>query len=885
MSRPVLILLALFALATSAYAQQSVSGRVTDTKGKALPAVSLTVKSASGDIISFARSDIKGKYTLETAGTAGSAKIEASSIGYKKMAVPLEPRRTVYDFQLQEAEIDLKTVEVKNRPSLTVNGDTLNYRTSDFAGNQDRSIGDVLKKMPGIEVAENGKISYNGKAISNFYIDGDNVLDDKYNIGTKSIPQGAVEKVQVISNDQPVKMLRKNNMSDDVALNLVLKDEARLKLMGDARLGAGTPGRFDESLTAMLFRKNLKFVNNLKGNNIGSDPGIDLIGHNMGDYQRRVENNKPASLLSAGAAAVPTLPQSRSLYNKAGLINLNNLYKMGTDLQVKANVSYLYDQRFQDYSKVSETYLPGQTISYTEQQGSNMNPQRLSGRFSVLENAEDSYLENTLLAEYAPYTNRASLVMNQQQAGQQLYQHPYEFSNEFSFRKKFRSGRVVNFYSYLSASGQSETLRVSPGLNAGVLNGGLPYAGIEQSLRIPTLFTNNSASFALVKGAFTQTYRAGFQLQKQRLVSDLQLLQHDQQEVAAANAQNDLDWLRHKLYASGIYEYAGEKLKASLTVPLSYNGIDYNDALHDLDKSYQRFLINPSFNLKYNTGIENYVTANYSFGNTLGNLDDVYRGTVLRNYRSLFANNADIPEASTHSANATFSFRKAVQMFFLNVQAGYSDTRLNTISSFLLSNSIQQRIVLPLSNHVRTTNLSANASKYLFALKSTVNAGGSFSSSDYNQLQNSQLLPYTANVYTGKAGFESRIGGIITWSYDLNYTTSFNKAKAENAINTRVQQIRQLSTLALTLRRNVFLNLSGEHILTRQSAQPDLRYIFADASVKYRIPKLKTDLEFGVTNLANVRTFEAIYLSANAYTSGVYNIPGRVAMLRAAFNF
>jgi hypothetical protein len=67
-------------------------------------------------------------------------------------------------------------------------------------------------------VAKDGKISYNGKAISNLYIGGDNLLDDKYNIATSSIPNGVVDKVQVMENHQPIKMLKDKVVSEDVAL-------------------------------------------------------------------------------------------------------------------------------------------------------------------------------------------------------------------------------------------------------------------------------------------------------------------------------------------------------------------------------------------------------------------------------------------------------------------------------------------------------------------------------------------------------------------------------------------------------------------------------------------------------------------------------------------
>jgi len=873
--------------AFSVFAQKPLKGMVKDASGKPVESVNVTLKDAEGNIINFARTNKNGAFSIEPKNDHITGyKIEASSIGFKKLITTVTDAAKSYDLTLQHSETTLETVTVKNRPSLTTRGDTLNYRTSDFADKQDRSIGDVLKKMPGVEVAEDGKISYNGKSISNLYVDGDNLLDDKYNIGTKSIPHGAVDKVQVIQNDQPIKMIRKNNMSDDVALNLVIKDEAKLKVMGDATVGAGMPNRFDENLTAMLFNKKLKFINNIKGNNIGIDPGGDLIAHNFSDYLKKMDNDKPSGLLSTGAAGVPSLPQSRYLFNKAGLINLNNLYKFNPDLQLRANISYLYDQRNQEYNKFSETYLPDQTIRYAETQRNAINPQKLRAQFNLNGNADQYYLNNNLVVEYAPFKTTSGFVINNVAASQVLKQETFDLSNEFNYRKKLKSEDVINLYSYLNRTTQPETLNITPGLNADILNSGNSYLGLTQYIKIPTWYTNNYASFAFVKNKFVQTYKAGFNVQKQQLNSELYRTPNNQQtEPVTGSTVNDLDWLKTKLYTEAGYEYTSDKLKAGLSLPLSYNQINYGDALNQPDNSLNKLFINPALNVKYQTSTENYVTANYSFRNDLGGINDVYRGTILKNYRSLFSNDAPIAESKMHNIGAGFNFRKAMQMLFANLTANYSDTELSAISAYNLSNNIQQKIVLPLNNHIRSLSLAANASKYLFSLKSTVNAGVSFAQSRYSQLQNNALLPFNTQTIAYKAGIEAKLTNFINLSYNANFAITDNEAMVTNGIKTNFKQLRQQSSLAITTIKNVYLNLSAEHLFTRQSSQPDLKYLFADANMRYKWLKMKTDIEFGITNLTNIKSFDAIYLSANSLTTGTYYIPGRVAMLKATFNF
>ncbi|GGH07044.1 TonB-dependent receptor [Pedobacter zeae] len=873
--------------AFSVFAQKPLKGLVKDVSGKGVESVNVTLKDAEGNIINFTRTNKTGAFSMELKNDQiAGYKIEASSIGYKKLVTTVTDAAKSYDLTLHPSETTLETVTVKNRPSLTARGDTLNYRPSDFADKQDRSIGDVLKKMPGIEVAEDGKISYNGKSISNLYVDGDNLLDDKYNIGTKSIPQSAVDKVQVIQNDQPIKMMRKNNMSDDVALNLVLKDEAKLKVMGDATVGAGMPARFDENLTAMLFNKKLKFINNLKGNNIGNDPGIDLTSHNLSDYLKKLDNDRPNALLSTGAAGVPSLPQSRYLFNKAGLLNLNNLYKFNQDLQLRANLSYLYDHRNQQYNKFSQTYLSGQTISYSESQNNTINPQKLRAQFNLNGNADKYYLNNNFVLDYTPFKTSSGFVINNIPANQVLRQETLDISNEFNYRKKLKSEDVINLYSYLNHTTQPENLNITPGLNADILNNGNSYLGLSQYIRIPTWYTNNYASFAFVNNRFVQTYKAGFNVQQQKLNSELYRTQNNGlTEAVSGHTVNDLDWLKTKLYTDATYEFTNDKLKAGLSLPLSYNLIKYSDDINQLDKRLDKLFLNPSLNIKYQTSVENYVTANYSFRNDLGGIDDVYRGTVLKNYRSLFANDAPISESKAHNIAAGFNYRKAMQMLFVNLMASYNDVELNTISSYSLSNNIQQRVVLPLSNHIRTLSFNTNASKYLFALKSTISGGITYSQSRYDQLQNNELFAFTAQTISYKLGIEAKLTNFINWSYLANFSVTDNKAKVANAIKTNFQQLRQQSTLAIATVKNVYLNLSAEHLFTHQSTQPNLKYLFADMNIKYKYLKMKTDFEFGITNLANIKSFDAVYLSANSLTTGTYYIPGRVAMLKATFSF
>ena len=134
--------------------------------------------------------------------------------------------------------MQLKEVTVRAQ-KIRQNGDTLSYLVGAYQQQGDRVIGDVLKHMPGIEVADNGGIKYNGKTIKKFYVEEMDLLQGRYGLATNNINASDVATVQVLEHHQPVKMLQDKELSDDVAINLKLKNSAKGTVAINTMLGGG----------------------------------------------------------------------------------------------------------------------------------------------------------------------------------------------------------------------------------------------------------------------------------------------------------------------------------------------------------------------------------------------------------------------------------------------------------------------------------------------------------------------------------------------------------------------------------------------------------------------------------------------------------------------
>ncbi|MDR1517731.1 MAG: carboxypeptidase-like regulatory domain-containing protein [Dysgonamonadaceae bacterium] len=351
----------LFPLAAAS--QTAISGSVTNKKGEPLPA-NVTVQ-AKGEVAlaGFAATDAKGYYTLNYKGSADSLIITVSGMNVGKHSKVVSNKTQQVNFNIDEKPLEIKEVTVV-APKITLRGDTLNYLVSAYTDQNDRVIGDVLKKMPGVEVASSGTIKYKGEAINKFYVENMDLLHGRYGIATNNIQAKDVATVQVLENHQPIKALKDIQFSDHAALNLKLKEGAKGTLVLTGLAGAGyEPVLWSAELVSMYFGKTKQNMSTYKGNNAGEDVAGQFRTHY--DYERIYMN--PGSMMSVASPSSPPVPSSRYLYNRSNAVTTNQLFKTGNETELTVNVLYYNDRIEKEGYSRHEQYLPGDSLFAIEE--------------------------------------------------------------------------------------------------------------------------------------------------------------------------------------------------------------------------------------------------------------------------------------------------------------------------------------------------------------------------------------------------------------------------------------------------------------------------------------------------------------------------------------
>lgn len=357
-------LVALFLAGTLPAQTQLLTGRITDTAGNPLAAVSVALLHPDDSTLAlFSVSNDQGYFHISEV-KPGAYLMQAALMGYYTTYKPLSAPLASGDLgtitlSLNEASQMLHEVVISGEKiPLQIRGDTFEYNAGSYKVRPDAVVEDLLRKLPGVQVDKEGNVKSMGKTVRKVLVDGKEFFGNDPKVATKNLPADAVDKIQAFEKRSEESLFTGiDDGQREQTLNLVLKEGKKGGYFGEASGGAGLPEQYEGSLRAFRFRPKSQLAA------LGMYNNINKFGFTFEDYLNF--NGGIGSLLSSGgsmqinADEVPMdlgLPVTGDV--RSGAAGLN--YTLEPWKQSRLNLSYMGNgmQKLLQQQTTAQNYTP-----------------------------------------------------------------------------------------------------------------------------------------------------------------------------------------------------------------------------------------------------------------------------------------------------------------------------------------------------------------------------------------------------------------------------------------------------------------------------------------------------------------------------------------------
>ena len=716
------IILLCFSLAVSlclsAQSSAVISGKVVDTSENGMYGVNIVAYNESGRQLCYTISDAEGNFTLKPVG--GIAYIRFSFLGYETQTVKYNPAVNKVVVRMKETSFQLREVSVKAE-RISERGDTLTYSVAGFKQIQDRSIADVIRKMPGLEVKPNGSISYQGKSINHFYIEGLDLMGSQYAQASNNISADKVESVQVLENHQAVKSLRDIEFSDKAALNIVLKDDAKSVWTGLADIGLGWAEKsdgflYENRLMGMNFKKNFQTLLLYKNTNTGTNIADEILS--LSDL---LEYRGEANIISLLDLGGPAFDAERYTFNKSHLLSGNWLWRTGKDSDLRIQASGLFDSEEQQ-RKSSTTYLDldGSPV-ITEDWNVESRRKEAKGEITYTLNKERTYLKSISKVYSDWNVSQGNMLYNDRLTALSVKPYKRMVSEDLMLSHTTAGGNVIQFNSstgYTRLPGQLLTIN-----------------GSRQLLDMDLFSSKNHVQYKKKFGALYFDNMMGFDSRYQKI--------------------NSTDWKLQQLYwsPSVSLKHKGHEITAKAKVSyvnqlLDNSGNGTADKLRSSD-----FWIEPNLNWRWEMSPTSKLILDYRLTADPYDAKKLVTEPLFTSYAQCTVGIGEPETQFAHSLSASFTYRNPLYGLFAYLRPVYIHNKGNILYSGELDSGVYNMVATSGRYSTDSYIVDGRIAKNFFWANTTLGIGGGVNSSESQILVSGVLAKNRMNVYNASLDY------------------------------------------------------------------------------------------------------------------------------------
>ncbi len=506
--------LLLFALIITAQAQKfdgSIKGKLIDTSAKQ-PIADATVSvlnAKDSSLATFTLSNKQGVFEVKGLGE-GDYRVVISSKGFVefKKAVSITATAKAVDFGSLAIEKDYKTLEgvvIISESPIVVKNDTIQFNASGFKTLPNASAEDLLKKLPGVDVDNEGNIKAQGETVQKVLVDGKEFFGNDPKLATKNLTADMIESVQVFDDmSDQAKFTKIDDGSRSKTINIKLKKDRNKGVFGRALAGVGNDGRYEGNLSVNKFKGNQRISLLFNANNINkqgfsfsdiisSMGGFSGFGgggaSNFGGGGMQVTGGRGGGggNISGGGGTTGLI--------KSLSAGLNYTDQWGSKIKITGSYFISNSNTRQEQSVLRQTTYGDSIVTLNKESGSNNKNQnhRFNLRFEYQIDSMNSilYTPSLTFQNSNNFSNDTTFSRSKTPSEEYLAvtgrnnntneRDGYNFGNNILFRHKFgKTGRTVTF-GLNNTLGKSESNGLTYSDNEFYLPSGTIYRSLIQN--------------------------------------------------------------------------------------------------------------------------------------------------------------------------------------------------------------------------------------------------------------------------------------------------------------------------------------------------------------------------------------------------------------------
>lgn len=872
---------------TSSFFGQNISGTLIDLKGNPHDNVRVVLKDKTEKIIKFTFTTEQGFFEFNKL-TFGDYQVLIQHINLEKkiLFVSLEEQSKNFNetIVLADQEKILEEILIDVERPITIQKDTIVFKSASFLQGEEKVIEDLIRKLPGFNVASDGTIKIGNQEIEKVMVDGDDFFDKGYKILTKNMPIKPVEEVQLLQRYSNNKHLKGVENSQKIALNLTLKEDAKREWFGNLELGYGlaSENRYSLRGNAMNFGKNNKyyFLSNL--NNLGIDATGD-VDHlirpiRTGEPSTIGDNQQIYSFLNI-ENSTPNVNEKRSNFNNAELISLNSIFNLTPKLKLKL-LGFLNTDENDLTRFTTQSYL-AEEIEFDNIEDYSFRTRKLSG-FGKIDLSYDvsksQTFEYTLKLNKAKTSSFSNLLFNNDPLHGQLKTENELFDNKLVYTQKISETKVFLLSTRYIKETKPQRYQVNRFLSDDRFTEKAD--NLKQKNANQMEFAGVEAHF-FSKGRNESLFeiRLGNEYRKDALETTLDLFEGSIMLDQPMDYKNRLVYKTNDLY-----------LKSNYLFRLGYFNIIPNIEFHQLsnklenfeiDKNQSPFFIIPKLTIQRELNARNKIQASYSYGIKNSDLQHVYTKYIRTDFRTATKGTGDLQQVSESMVSVSYNLGNWNDRFFGTLFLMYNKNYdFFSTQTWLTQNYTESNTIVLKDKELWL--LSGQADYYIKRIKTNVKFLFDGTQSDYKNSVNDSELREVKSLNIGY-GFELRSTFKGIFNYNLGSKWTYNQYKTE--VLHSYNENNSFLNLNFILSKNLNFTIKSEVYYFGGSDKGKDTYSFLDLGVNYT--SLKNRLTFSLVgnNLLNTKNIINYTISDVSTAKTSYRLVPRYLLLSVEFGF